>query len=628
MPDSANRRPGYHRALQRFAWVVGALFCLALYRRALGAWFLDDDFAWLHLPLQVANYALPISQALFSPAAHGTFRPLSERGFFLLFGSLFSLNALPFHIWIFLTQFANLALMSSITRRVTGSIAAGFWAPLFWVANYNIARVMVWNSAYMQFLCAFFIFLAFHFLLRYIETGRRRDYVFQWLAFLAGFLAMEPTIVYPAIASLYALLLARKHFRSTLPLWAASLLYLALHMTLLPKQHSGPYAIHLDGSILHTFLKYWKLSLDPEFLEPLTHIRSSIGSTSMYLCTAALLAFIIWSARDRRWQPLFFLGWFVFLLAPLLPFRDHVLAYELTLPTTGLAMLCGAALATAWRGPIPVKLIATVLAAGFFLTSVPAASKTTAILSKRSRDFRQTMLGLAAAHRRDPDKAILVTGVSTDLFWGAIYGSVFGLVGIPEAYLAPGSDAGIKRHPELNADVATYVLNPLLVKSGMEQGRFLVYDVSTPEPVEITRTYQVPSALAQLPRRVDVGQQAMTPLLDSGWYKIESGSFRWTARVATLHMGGPESDQQRLHVSGYCAPEQVSDGPLQMTLMVDGRPLKPVTFTKGNAFDLTFDLPAGLTVKPSINITIELSHATRPEGDRELGLVFGVFEIR
>ena len=135
--------------------------------------------------------------ALFQPRAQGTIRPWSERVFFMGFYALFGLDALPFRVWVFLTQFANLALLASITRRLTGSGAAGLLAAVFWLANSSLAQLMAWTSAYNQILCAFFILLAFHFLLRYIETGQRRYQVFQWCAFLLGFGAQELNVVYP-----------------------------------------------------------------------------------------------------------------------------------------------------------------------------------------------------------------------------------------------------------------------------------------------------------------------------------------------------------------------------------------------------------------------------------------------
>ena len=101
-------------------WLVPPLLCLALYWSALKTWFQGDDFAWLALSLQVHDWRSFLS-AMFAPMAQGTIRPLSERGFFLLFYQLFGLEAVPYRIWVFLTEFGCLALVASITRRITGS---------------------------------------------------------------------------------------------------------------------------------------------------------------------------------------------------------------------------------------------------------------------------------------------------------------------------------------------------------------------------------------------------------------------------------------------------------------------------------------------------------------------------
>src|ERR1039458_10256349 len=158
---------------EKIVIAVLALFCLAVHWRGFAAWFRADDFAWMSLTLGVHNFP-DVLKALFSPMAEGTIRPLSERGFFMAGFALFGLHALPFRIAIFATQIANLALVASIGRRLTGVSGAGFFAAIFWTANNSTATALGWASAYNQVLCAFFLLLAFHFLLRYIETGEGR----------------------------------------------------------------------------------------------------------------------------------------------------------------------------------------------------------------------------------------------------------------------------------------------------------------------------------------------------------------------------------------------------------------------------------------------------------------------
>ena len=101
-------------------WSAPPFICLLFYWHGLTAWFQTDDFAWLGLGLEVHDLR-SLWDALFQPRAQGTIRPWSERVFFMGFYTLFGLDALPFRIWVFLTQFANLALLASIARRVTGS---------------------------------------------------------------------------------------------------------------------------------------------------------------------------------------------------------------------------------------------------------------------------------------------------------------------------------------------------------------------------------------------------------------------------------------------------------------------------------------------------------------------------
>ncbi len=65
-----------------------------------------DDFAWLGLLRDVHSFH-DVLHALFDPAAQGTIRPWSERGFFLLFETLFGLDSLPFRICVFVTMAAD-----------------------------------------------------------------------------------------------------------------------------------------------------------------------------------------------------------------------------------------------------------------------------------------------------------------------------------------------------------------------------------------------------------------------------------------------------------------------------------------------------------------------------------------
>src|SRR5260370_2419005 len=135
----------FRAVLQSSAWwLAPSLLCLLLYWRGFTAWFRADDFAWLGVGLYIQNFHDFLS-AMFSAQAQGTIRPWSERALFMAGFGIFGLDALPFRIVIFATQFANLALVASIGARLSGlpkgdspgglSYSAGFWAAIFWVLN-------------------------------------------------------------------------------------------------------------------------------------------------------------------------------------------------------------------------------------------------------------------------------------------------------------------------------------------------------------------------------------------------------------------------------------------------------------------------------------------------------------
>src|ERR1700733_1499572 len=88
-------------------WALPIAFLFWLHADGLNTWFAADDFAWLGLLRNVHNFHDLVS-ALFAPAAQGTIRPWSERGFFLLFEELFGLDSLPFRICVFVTMVADL----------------------------------------------------------------------------------------------------------------------------------------------------------------------------------------------------------------------------------------------------------------------------------------------------------------------------------------------------------------------------------------------------------------------------------------------------------------------------------------------------------------------------------------
>jgi hypothetical protein len=597
------------------------------------AWFQQDDFVWLNLPNQAQDWH-GLLRMLFQPTVQGTWRPLSERVFFLAFGAMFGSDALPYRVWVFLTMFANLVLLQSITARLTRSRAAGFWAAILWVANSKLATPMSWTSEYILVACGFFLLLALHFFLRYMETGERRYYVWTWAAFLTGFLAMETNIVFPVLAGSYTLLCARKHFRRTLPFFLASAVYGSLHLLLAPNHGTIPYTMHFDRAIPATLWTYWRRVFEPIGLRRLSPFPPVVTTALMAGCSIALLAFVVYQARRKHWLALVLFGWYFIMLGPVVPLRDHITDYYLTLPAMCLAMLGGYALAWAWREGAPSRIawktLSAVLAAGFVMQQAPVGRRQAEWYRERGEAQEALVLGVARAHELHPDKVILLDGIGDELFWGAIQQRPFQFLRIPDVYLTPGSEANISPHPEID-DVSKFVLPAGKTLRGLDTDQIVVYRIGGGPLRNITQKYELPVSpeSASGPLRIDMRDPLVTDRLGPGWYQLESG-HRWMARTASVRMAGPRTAGQKLYVTAICPAVQLTHGPLRMTVTVDGVRLPPAQFTKADA-ESTFDfaLPPETVGKGLIDVTVEVSRTVRFGADvRDLGLAFGRFEIK
>lgn len=610
-------------------WLIPPLVCLAIYWQALFTWFQQDDFAWLGLHL---SYHQPsdLWGLLFSPGAQGTFRPWSERVFFLVGYSLFGYHPFPFHAIVFATQFANLWLLGIIVYRITGSRALRLLAPLFWAVNSVLAVGLSWVSAYNQILCSFFILLAFHFFLRYVEQGRRRDLIYQWIIFLLGFGVLEVNVVYPALATGYALCLARKHIRTTLWMWIPSAAYGVAHFLLVPKPATGVYALHFDARIGQTLWTYWTAALGPS---QLAAIRPGLGWFVPLATTALtlfLLGFALWRFRRGDYFPVFSLVWFIVVLLPVAPLLDHISDYYLTLPTAGLAMLFSWTLVQLWKGGWKSRIPSLLLATIYLYCSVVAARHGTEWHFARGARVHTFLSSVLQAYQQNPNKLVLLAGMDSDLFWSGFYDRPFRLFGIQEIYLAPGSETAIGKVEGHPIDDFVYPPGPAVEALMEDQAR--VYKVIQDGVVDFTAEYYEEALKRwkpELSKRVDVGVPSFAKQLGPSWYPIED-HFRWMPRSATVKLAGPKSLREHLFIRGYCPPSQFQGKALNLTVFVDGHPFRPVQITPAKPkFEFEFPLPEQLLGKDAVEVEVDVDRTRTPPGDnRELGLVFGVFEIR
>jgi hypothetical protein len=627
--------PGRREGLLRLAyWLIPPVFCLAVYFWGLRAWYQQDDFVWLGQRFRTENLH-DFLQAIFAPSVHGTFRPLSERLFLLVVGRAFGTDAFPAHLWVFLTQVANLALISSLARRMSNSRIASFAAPILWTANGALAFPMAWSSAYMHILCATCILLALHFLLRYIETGKRSDYWLQWAVLIFGFGVMESMIVYPAIAAAYTLLRARKQFLSTLPMFAASILFWVFHSLYVPKQQAGTYSVHFDSSLPHTFVTYWKWALVPwnwtEWLgwRPRFVLEAKVA---MVVLTVAILGYVAYAALRRNLAPSFGLICFYLLLLPVLPLKEHVSYYYLALPVMGLSLVGAFGLAAAARAGWWARLLAAALLFLFLNVQVSYAAWSCKWWYRRSQRIESVVVGAAAVRQAMPAKTLVLTGIDQPVFDGTFVDGAFAAFGVSGVYVDPGQRAELTAHAvAAGVDLSSVFPDPADFQRGLLQHTIEVLATVGPVLIDVTPRFEIQAQASSplWPRRVDVAGAASADCLRGEWREPE-GDHRWMGKQAGVILAGPAAPGEQLHLAGHCPGQQVAAGPVGAKVLVDGAQVGELRLTRGDAdFEAAFPLPPQVVGKASIEVTIRLDRTFHAVGDvRELGLSFGTFEVR
>jgi hypothetical protein len=603
-------------------WTVPWLLCLLVHWQGFTAWFRADDFAWLS-GLNTVHSFHDLLVALFIPRAQGTIRPFSERAFFMIGYGLFGLDALPFRIVIFATQFADLALTALVGAKLTGSRAVGFCAAVLWTINSTSVQPLAWVCVYNEVMCAFFLLLAFYFLLRYIETGNGRFKTYEWIVFLLGFGALELNVVYPVLAAAYTLLCARKFFRGTLPMLAVSIAYTIIHTLVAPPPATGVYVMHFDASMLHTLAVYWTWSIGPAFLEAPRHVARWMLMAGVAAISVALLALLVRRLRMGYRTALFCIAWYLIALAPMLPLRDHLTEYYPFIAVIGIAWLGAWGLVEAWQHGASGRaaaIAAAALYAGMALPRTVRASEWNHEITMRARDLVE---GVARARELHPGKAILLYGADLDQYWNVVRDNAFPLIGMNNVYLAPGSEKQLVRASDWG-NVEDYVLAPGVTGTALDRNQLEVYDVRGATLRNITTRYAATLRDRALPPRVSVTDSLTAYLLGPEWYALDV-DHRWMPKRATLRIGAPRQAGKKLYLSGY-APDGA--GPVDVTVTVDGVTLPGQTVRPG-PFEAAFPLPDSVVGKPEMLVAVEVNRTFKPPGDiRELGLSFGVFEVR
>jgi hypothetical protein len=514
----------------RIRLVLPVLLLLVLYWPGLTTWFYQDDFGWLNLRHDVHS-ARDLAGALLAPKAHGNMRPLGENAYWLGLGAIFGIAPLPFHICTFLTQAASLLLLGSIVRRLVAWQPAGLCAQVLWLINSGLAPAMGWSSIYNQVLSGFFFLLAFYFLLRHIETGRRAHQMAHWTAFVLGLGALEINVVYPALATLYVLFYARPFLKKVLPMFAVSALAVLAHFYFAPPPHAGVYAPRIDSALGATLWTYWRWVLGP------------MPVWVAALVAACLLALIGWGLRRGESTALLGAGWFMLPLLPYLPLPDHKMDYYLAVPSIGIAILGAYAIGNVRQFGVAGRISAVLVVMLYAGTSVQASWTVTRWQHARAERVEDLVLGVEEIHQAAPGKIVLLDGIDSDLFWSGVADLPFRAMSIPSVYLAPGSEARIQAAPDL---LSKYVLPQAVARRALGANRAVVYRFDG-QMLHDETAHAGARWTEEEPRFVNIGDPVFGDYLGAGWREAADGCRRMD-RAGTLRIAAPWGSGESLYL--------------------------------------------------------------------------------
>ncbi|HZM16216.1 MAG TPA: tetratricopeptide repeat protein [Candidatus Krumholzibacteria bacterium] len=305
---------------------IGVVAALLPFHRGLGFPFALDDYTFLY------------KAAGFDPAPFEVRRWLTVTGYYTLALRLFGTNLLPWHLVAFALHAGNTAWVHALARRFDASRNAAWIASGLFASSPLAFTVLYWVAGIQELSSTFFLLASVWAASR---TGAKR-----WVAlplFVAALLCKESVMAAPLALPLLlgkpARRLAIAELVCSIGLFLASGLHHRLDSDVkLPYATSFGATLFVNlATLLMWFASPWRAYPD----------RLAGPQTSLVLPAVALLGAIFVVVRMRRWstRPVLCAGvWFVALVLPVLPLKQHTYAYYAYAAQIGWLVLAGVAL--------------------------------------------------------------------------------------------------------------------------------------------------------------------------------------------------------------------------------------------------------------------------------------------
>jgi len=219
--------------------------------------------------------------------------------------------------------------------------------------------------------------------------------------------------------------------------------FAGIHYFFIPKVLSPIYETHFDAGLISSRASYVTWVFEPGSAAVRLHSSLYRGPAAAVGMIAGLLlaGFIVRRTARRQWSAAFCVGWFLALLAPILPLTNHVTPYYLTLPFIGLAWLAGWGICSALEAGGPIRALVMAVGITYILASVAGIEAQTKWFAGRAERMRIVVGAVKNAASPHPESLIVLAGVDQELLDSGIEDNPFRLVGAERVALAPGTPA-------------------------------------------------------------------------------------------------------------------------------------------------------------------------------------------
>lgn len=349
----------FDNVFRRKRLLLVTLISFVLYYPSFSNFFFSDD--WFHLRItQIHSIREFINFFSFSqtPQFAGSYRPLSTQVFFFIFQSLFGLNPIPYHLFVWGIFVVGLWLLYKVSLEILNSRKAAIIAVLIYGASVTNFTRLYFLSAFQEILMVAFVLGS---VLTYLRATSKpngfRHYIGVLVFFILALMSKETAIVLPGILILVDWRRRRLDLKRLLPVVLMGLIYGYLRFVSLGSIAGQSYVWDFSLKKLGNSLMwygFWSLGV-PEFL--VDYVGSGLrvlprffvnfsgwAYLIIFLWISVSLSFMALLARWIRtdWQA-FVLGMGIFVggLVPVVFLPWHKFTLELGLSMVGIAIVLG-----------------------------------------------------------------------------------------------------------------------------------------------------------------------------------------------------------------------------------------------------------------------------------------------